>query len=50
MNALTLTENQVNEIDAIDPENYEQAVRTWPKDNRDVVEPWLEAARNVQES
>jgi glycine betaine/proline transport system substrate-binding protein len=52
MEAITLTEDQVNEIEfeineTGDPET---GVRNWLKDNRDVVEPWLEAARNAQES
>ncbi len=52
MDALTLTEEQVNEIENINPEDYAQAVSTWleDEDNRAVVEPWLEAARNAQES
>jgi glycine betaine/proline transport system substrate-binding protein len=50
MNAIRLNEEQVNQIEdeinrANDPE---VGVRNWIQDNRDVVEPWLEAARNAQ--
>ena len=51
MDALTLTEEQVNEIENINPQDYAESVRIWLEDeqNRAVVEPWLEAARNAQE-
>ena len=51
MEALTLTEEQVNEIENINPQDYAESVRIWLEDeqNRAVVEPWLEAARNAQE-
>ncbi len=52
MDALTLTEEQVNEIENINPEDYAESVRIWleDEDNRAVVEPWLEAAREAQEA
>src|SRR5918998_6709004 len=45
MDALTLTEEQVNEIENINPQDYAESVRIWLEDeqNRAVVEPWLEA-------
>ena len=50
LDALKLTEEQVNEIENINPSDYAQSARTWLENNRDVVEPWLEAARNAQEA
>ena len=52
MEALTLTEDQVNEIEfqineTGDPET---GVRSWLEDNRDVVQPWIDAAQNAQGS
>ncbi len=50
LDALKLTEEQVNEIENINPSDYAQSARTWLENNRNVVEPWLEAARNAQEA
>jgi glycine betaine/proline transport system substrate-binding protein len=50
LGALRLTEEQVNEIENINPSDYAQSARSWLENNRDVVEPWLEAARNAQEA
>jgi glycine betaine/proline transport system substrate-binding protein len=50
LDALTLTEEQVNDIENINPSDYAQSTRSWLENNRDVVEPWLEAARNAQEA
>jgi len=52
MKALTLTEDQVNEIENINPQDYAQAVRTWLQDenNRDTVQPWIDAAKQAQQS
>jgi glycine betaine/proline transport system substrate-binding protein len=52
LDALTLTEEQVNQIENINPQDYSQAVRTWLEDenNRAVVQPWIDAARQAQES
>jgi glycine betaine/proline transport system substrate-binding protein len=52
MSALTLTEDQVNEIEEEinntgDPET---GIRNWLENNRDVVQPWIDAAQNAQES
>ena len=43
--SIKLTEEQVNEIESINPDDYELAVRTWLEDNRDVVQPWIDAAK-----
>ncbi len=52
LEALTLNEEQVNEIENIDPQDYAQAARTWLEDenNRDAVQPWIDAAENAQQS
>jgi glycine betaine/proline transport system substrate-binding protein len=52
MEALTLTEEQVNDLEDTINEAGDplEGARQWAQDNRDVVEPWLEAARNAQES
>jgi glycine betaine/proline transport system substrate-binding protein len=52
LEALTLTEDQVNEIENIDPQDYAQAARTWLEDenNRAAVQPWIAAAQNAQQS
>jgi glycine betaine/proline transport system substrate-binding protein len=52
LEALTLTEDQVNDIENIDPQDYAQAARTWLEDetNRDAVQPWIDAAENAQQS
>jgi len=52
LNALTLTEDQVNEIENINPRDYAQAARTWLEDenNRNAVQPWIDAAENARQS
>jgi glycine betaine/proline transport system substrate-binding protein len=52
MNALTLTESQVNDLEntmnrAGDPL---EGARQWARDNRDVVQPWIDAAKQAQQS
>jgi len=52
MAALTLDEEQINAMEdeintASDPQ---KGVRNWLENNHSAVEPWLEAARNAQES
>jgi len=52
MDALTLTEDQVNAIEeeineAGDPD---RGVRAWLEENRDVVQPWIDAARNAEQA
>ncbi len=50
LDAITLTEDQVNEIENINPNDYAESARTWLEDNRDVVQPWIDAAQNAQRS
>ena len=49
---LKLTEEQVNEIENIDPQDYAGATRTWLEDenNRNSLQPAIDAARDAQES
>ena len=49
---LRLTEDQVNEIENIDPQDYAGATRTWLEDenNRNSLQPAIDAAREAQES
>ena len=52
MNALTLTESQVDDLEntmnqAGDPL---QGARQWAENNRDVVQPWVDAAKNARGS
>jgi len=51
LGALTLTEEQVNEIENINPGDYAAAVSTWLKDdaNSEVVRPWIDAAKEAQQ-
>jgi len=48
LDAITLTEDQVNEIENINPNDYAESARTWLEDNRDVVQPWIDAAREAE--
>ncbi|CAN5236439.1 glycine betaine ABC transporter substrate-binding protein [soil metagenome] len=53
MQELTLTEEQVNEIEVLIRESDDDAeagVRDWLEDNREAVEPWIEAANAARES
>jgi glycine betaine/proline transport system substrate-binding protein len=50
LDAITLTEDQVNEIENINPNDYAESARTWLEDNRDVVQPWVDAAREAEGS
>lgn len=52
LESLRLTEEQLGELelainDAGDPI---KGVKTWLEENRDVVQPWIDAAKQVQES
>jgi glycine betaine/proline transport system substrate-binding protein len=47
LDAITLTEEQVNEIENIDPQDYAASAQTWLESNRDVVQPWIDAANNA---
>jgi glycine betaine/proline transport system substrate-binding protein len=48
---VSLNEDQINEIEAemnkAGTGNEEQGVRAWYKKNKDVVKPWLDAAKNA---
>jgi glycine betaine/proline transport system substrate-binding protein len=52
MENLRLTEDQVNEIENINPADYGEATRTWLEDenNRNSLQPAIDAARDAQES
>src|SRR5918997_3500450 len=52
MENLKLTEEQVNEIENINPQDYAAAVSTWLEDenNRNSLQPTIDAARDAQES
>ncbi len=52
MKALTLTEEQINSLeDTINKaDSPEEGARTWAENNRDVVQPWIDAAKQAQES
>ena len=50
MDALKLTEDQINDLEyAINNEDDPLVgARRWASENREVVRPWIEAARNAQ--
>jgi glycine betaine/proline transport system substrate-binding protein len=52
LNAISLDEEQVNQMEAEINEaganDPEKGVRNWLKDNQDVVEPWVKAAKRAQ--
>jgi glycine betaine/proline transport system substrate-binding protein len=50
MNALVLTEEQINDLEftIIEEGDPLAGARRWASENREVVRPWIEAARNVQ--
>jgi glycine betaine/proline transport system substrate-binding protein len=52
MENVRLTEEQVNEIENINPQDYGEAARTWLEDenNRNSLQPAIDAARDAQES
>ncbi len=51
LKAITLDENQINAIEAemnkAGSGNEEKGVRSWLKSNRDVVKPWVKAAKSA---
>ena len=51
MENVKLTEEQVNEIENINPQDYGEAARTWLEDenNRNSLQPAIDAARDAQE-
>jgi ABC-type proline/glycine betaine transport system substrate-binding protein len=50
MDALELTEEQINDLESvINAEDDPLAgARRWASENREVVRPWIETARNVR--
>ena len=50
MDALALTEGQINGLEfAINEEGDPlEGARRWASENRDVVRPWIEAAKNAR--
>jgi glycine betaine/proline transport system substrate-binding protein len=51
MNMLTLTESQVDDLENTMNQagNPLEGARQWAKDNRDIVQPWIDAAKAVQQ-
>src|ERR671912_2462043 len=49
MDALELTEEQINDLESVINEEDDPlaGARRWASENREVVRPWIEAARNV---
>ena len=52
MKALTLNEEQLNDLEDTINEVGDplEGAREWANNNRDVVQPWIDAAKNAQES
>ena len=52
LKAMRLDEEQVNDLEDVINEAGDplKGARQWAQDNRDVVEPWLEAARNARQA
>jgi glycine betaine/proline transport system substrate-binding protein len=50
MDALELTEKQINDLETVinDEEDPLAGARRWASENREAVQPWIEAARNVR--
>jgi glycine betaine/proline transport system substrate-binding protein len=50
MATMSLTEEQINDLEnAINTaEDPLEGARIWAENNRNIVQPWLEAARNAQ--
>jgi glycine betaine/proline transport system substrate-binding protein len=53
MEAVTMTEDEMNDLQAViqdvNPDDPLEGAMVWAEDNRDVVDPWVEAARQAQE-
>ena len=51
MDALELTEEQINGLESVinDEDDPLAGARRWASENREVVRPWIEAARNTRE-
>ncbi len=52
LSTLKLTEDQLNNLEAVmnEAEDPPEGSRAWARDNRDVVQPWIDAASNAQGS
>jgi glycine betaine/proline transport system substrate-binding protein len=52
LNALKLTEEQINNLEAVinEAEDPLEGSRAWVRDNRAVVQPWIDAASNAEAS
>jgi glycine betaine/proline transport system substrate-binding protein len=50
MDALELTEEQINDLETVinDEDDPLAGARRWASENREVVRPWIEAARNAR--
>jgi glycine betaine/proline transport system substrate-binding protein len=50
MEALELTEKQINNLESMinDEDDPLAGARRWAPENREVVRPWIEAARNTR--
>jgi glycine betaine/proline transport system substrate-binding protein len=51
LNALKLTEEQINDLESVinEEEDPLEGARRWARDNREVVQPWIDATSNAQE-
>jgi glycine betaine/proline transport system substrate-binding protein len=52
LKAISLNEEQVNqmEVDINEAGDPEKGVKAWLEDNRDVVQPWIDAAKKAQKA
>jgi glycine betaine/proline transport system substrate-binding protein len=50
IDALELSEEQINDLESVinDEDDPLEGARRWASENREVVRPWIEAARNAQ--
>jgi glycine betaine/proline transport system substrate-binding protein len=50
MEALKLTEEQINDLESVinDEDDPLEGARRWASENRAVIRPWIEAARDIQ--
>jgi ABC-type proline/glycine betaine transport system substrate-binding protein len=50
MEALELTEEQINDLESVinDEDDPLEGARRWASENRAVIRPWIEAARDIQ--
>ena len=52
LSTIKLTEEQINDLEAVinEAEDRLEGSKRWVRDNRAVVQPWIDAARNVEAS